>query len=74
MQLRLLGQVAATTAAVPGASELARAELAAEYLEAARLRLTEVPTPALLRAARAAGDAALAWARGVTGTSPVRRP
>ena len=59
----LLGQVAVAAADVLGASEFARAQLAAEFLEAARLRLTDVPSPKLLRAARAAGDAALAWAR-----------
>ena len=60
----LLGQVAVAAADVLGASEFARAQLAAEFLEAARARLTDVPSPKLLRAARAAGDAALAWARG----------
>ncbi len=59
----LLGQVAVAAADVTGVSELVRAELAAENLEAARLRLTEVPSPAMLQMARAAGDAALAWAR-----------
>jgi hypothetical protein len=59
----LLGQVAIAAADVPGASELARAKLAAEFLETARLRLADVPSPKLLRAARALGDAALGWAR-----------
>jgi hypothetical protein len=58
----LLGQVALAAGEVRGASELARSKLAAEFLETARLRLTDVPSPKLLRAARAAGDAALAWA------------
>jgi hypothetical protein len=58
----LLGQIAIAAASVPGASEHAHAELAAEFLETARLRLTDVPSPKLLQAARAAGDAALAWA------------
>jgi hypothetical protein len=59
----LLGQVAIAAADVPGVSELARARLAAEFLETARLRLIEVPSPKLLQATRTAGDAALAWAR-----------
>lgn len=65
----LLGQIALAAADVPGVSELARAELAAEFLETARLRLTDLPNPKLLRAARAAGDTALAWAR--TSNQPV---
>ena len=60
----MLGQVAVAAADVLGTSELPRAQLAAEFLETARVRLTDVPSPKLLRAARAAGDAALAWARG----------
>jgi hypothetical protein len=59
----LLGQIAIAAADVPTVPESARAQLAAEFLETARLRLTDVPSPKLLLAARAAGDAALAWAR-----------
>ena len=58
-----LGWIAVAAAKIPGAPQLEGAALAAEFAEAARLRLTDVPNPELLAAARAAGDDALAWAR-----------
>jgi len=58
-----LGWIAVAAARIPGAPQLEGAALAAEFAEAAKLRLTDVPNPELLAAARAAGDDALAWAR-----------